>query len=324
MTAIPVQKNTIGTLTIVLTLVGWASVPLFLRHFAESIDVWTSNGWRYGFSALIWAPVLIIAAKRNRLPHGLWKAAIIPSVVNVLGQVCFVWGHYKIDPGLLSFGLRSQLIFVAVGAYLLFPSERKVIRSWRYILGMLILLGGTAAALLWGKQSINLDEAWGMILAITSGMFFAFYGLSVRKYMAGMNSVIAFAAISQYTAAVMVVLMLLLGQSAGLSALEMANNQIILLLFSSVIGIALGHVLYYISIARLGVAVSAGVLQLHPFLVAIGSLFLFQEKLALGQWIGGCVAVIGALLMLRQQRIVSRQEYIDEMEVAIAEGESGS
>ncbi len=254
----------------------------------------------------------------------MWKAAIVPSAVNAVGQVAFVWGHYKIDPGLLSFGLRSQLIFVAVGAYLLFPSERKVIRSWGYIIGMLALLGGTTAALLWGKQSIALDEAWGMILAVTSGMFFAFYGLTVRKYMAGINSVIAFAVISQYTAAVMVILMLVLGKSAGLSALEMSNNQIILLLFSSVIGIALGHVLYYISIARLGVAVSAGVLQLHPFLVAIGSLFLFQERLALGQWMGGCVAVTGALLMLRQQRIVARRELIDETEVAIAEGESGS
>ncbi len=50
----------IGTLTITLTLLGWSSVPLFLRHFVDLIDPWTSNGWRYGFSALLWAPVLVI------------------------------------------------------------------------------------------------------------------------------------------------------------------------------------------------------------------------------------------------------------------------
>ena len=52
----------LGIVTVVLTLVGWSSVPLFLRHFADSIDLWTSNGWRYGFSALLWLPVLLTAA----------------------------------------------------------------------------------------------------------------------------------------------------------------------------------------------------------------------------------------------------------------------
>ena len=125
----PPAPRGVGILTIVLTLLGWASVPLFLRHFADSIDAWTSNGWRYGFSALLWAPVLVIGFCRRRLPAGLWRAAIVPSIVNCAGQVTFVVAHYKIDPGLITFGLRSQMVFVAVGAYLLFPIERPIIRS---------------------------------------------------------------------------------------------------------------------------------------------------------------------------------------------------
>src|SRR5262245_28336924 len=54
-------STSLGMVTLVLTLLGWASVPLFLRHFADLIDGWTSNGWRYGFSALVWLPVLIVA-----------------------------------------------------------------------------------------------------------------------------------------------------------------------------------------------------------------------------------------------------------------------
>jgi hypothetical protein len=56
----------LGALTVVLTVTGWSSVPLFLRYFADMIDLWTSNGWRYGFSALVWAPVLLLAALRGR------------------------------------------------------------------------------------------------------------------------------------------------------------------------------------------------------------------------------------------------------------------
>jgi drug/metabolite transporter (DMT)-like permease len=318
------RASAVGALTIMLTLLGWSSVPLFLRHFAESIDVWTSNGWRYGFSALLWAPLLVVAASRRRLPPGLFRAAIVPSIVNAIGQVCFVWAHYKIEPGLLTFGLRSQMIFVAVGAYLLFPVERPIIRSRGYLVGLAALLVGTSAAVLLGDEPVRGAHAVGVTLSILSGMLFAGYGLAVRRYMSGYPSVLAFAAISQYTAAAMVGLMLVVGHDAGAGALRMPSDQFALLLLSAFIGIAMGHVLYYMSIARLGVAVSAGVLQLHPFFVAVASLLLFHERLTIPQWLGGAVAVGGALLMLAVQRRISQMEHIDTRDVAIAEGEGGS
>ncbi len=301
----------LGTLTITLTLLGWSSVPLFLRHFVDLIDPWTSNGWRYGFSALLWAPVLVIGFLGGRLKPGLWKAAIVPSIVNAFGQVTFVLAHYQIEPGLLSFGLRSQIIFAAVGAYLLFPAERRVIRSRSYLLGVLAVMGGTSGALLMGPERPNGDAALGIGLAIVSGFFFALYALSVRKYMRDRNSVVAFAMISQYTAAAMVVLMVLFGRRSGVEVIELPRSEFALLLLSAVIGIALGHVLYYMSIARLGVAVSAGVLQLHPFVVAIASFFLFAEVLNTAQWISGSVAISGALLMLTAQRRLARAKRLE-------------
>jgi drug/metabolite transporter (DMT)-like permease len=318
------HANLTGLVTVVITLLGWSSIPLFLKYFTDHIDAWTSNGWRYGFSALLWAPVLLIGYARRSLPLGLWKAALIPSLINACGQVCFTWAHYKIEPGLLTFGLRSQMLFVAAGAYLLFPMERPVIRSRWYLYGLVALMVGTAITILTGDETIDFTRAAGITLAIVSGLTFASYGLSVRKCMAGYNSVLAFAAISQYTALAMVALMVLLGDRAGLSALNMSNAQIGWLLASAVIGIALGHVFYYISIARLGVAVSAGVLQLQPFFVAIASYILFRERLTESQWAGGIVAVLGAMAMLYVQQRVSRQQRIDQRMLAIAEGESGS
>ncbi len=314
-------SNWFGILTVVITLIGWSSIPLFLKHFSHLIDAWTSNGWRYGFSALIWAPVLVFALLRRRLPAGLWRAAIVPSIVNSCGQVCFTWAHYKIDPGLLSFGLRSQILFAALGAFLLFPSERPVIRTRGFLIGMVIVLLGTSGAVLLGEERVDVTHLAGIALALASGLLFAMYGLAIRRYMHRFNSVIAFAAISQYTAAAMVILMLFFGDRAGLAALEMSGRQISWLLLSAIIGIALGHVFYYISIARLGVAVSAGVLQLQPFGVAVASYFLFAEVLSSGQWISGGVAVGGAILMLGVQRLVTRKRTDEGL--ALAEGKSG-
>jgi drug/metabolite transporter (DMT)-like permease len=332
----------LGIITIVLTLAGWSSVPLFLRHFAEQIDGWTSNGWRYGFSALVWLPVLVVAMIRNRLPRGLWRSAIIPSIVNAAGQVCFTWAHYRIDPGLLTFGLRSQLLFVAIGAWIMFPRERAVIRTPGYLLGAGLLIIGIVAVLATdaghsgaapaASQATSTGATWGtfaahiegVLLAVGSGLLFACYGLAVRKYMDGMNPVIAFAAICQYTAAAMVILMVMFGQRSGLSVLGMSRDQITWLLISALIGIAIGHVFYYISIARLGVAVSAGVLQLQPFIVAVISMAMFGETLGAWQWAGGCVAVAGAMIMLAVQWRLSRSNRRIEAPLEIAEGESGA
>ncbi len=296
-----------GTIAITLNLIGWSSIPLFLKYFADHIDAWTSNGWRYGFAAFLWAPVLIIGLLGRTLPRGLFRAAIIPSIVNSIGQVCFVWAHYKIDPGVLTFGLRTQLIFAAIGAYILFPGERRVIRTRSYIIGALAVTLGTGGALLLSDERPDMTHTAGILLATVSGFWFAAYALSVRHFMKDFNSVVAFAAISQYTAFAMIVLMLMFGVDSGLTAItNLTPGQFALLLISAVIGIAMGHVLYYISIARLGIAISAGVLQLHPFLVAIGSYLIFAEVLTIAQWISGLIAVGGAVLMLTIQGRLAR------------------
>jgi len=295
-----------GSIILLLTLLGWSSVPLFIKHFSHDIDAWTSNGWRYGFSAVLWLPVVLWGLLRRSIPPGLFRAAIIPSFFNAAGQICFTWAHYKIDPGLLTFGLRTQIVFVAAGAFLLFPTERPIIRTRTYLLGVAMVLAGTVGTVMLGHEPPRGASALGIALAIGSGLLFAGYALAVRRGMHGVNSVVAFSVISQYTAAVMVALMLLLGDGAGIHALDLGPRQFALLLLSAVIGIALGHVFYYIAIARLGVAISSGVLQLQPFLVAVGSWSLFDERLTSAQWASGAAAITGALLMLTIQGRLAR------------------
>lgn len=300
-------SNTLGIVMVVMTLVGWSSVPLFLKHFSHSIDQWTSNGWRYGFSALVWAPVLIAGVARSRLPRGLWRLALVPSGFNICGQVCFTWAFYKIDPGLVTFGLRAQIVFVSIGGYLMFAGERRVIRTRGYIAGAVMVIAGVLTTVsIGGKVE---DGHWfGVLLALGAGALFASYALSVRRFMHGMHPVVAFAAISQYTAAGMLALMLALGERGGLAALDLPGSQFALLLLSALIGIALGHVFYYASIARLGVAVSSGVIQLQPFIVTALSAAIFHEHLTGRQWTGGVIAISGAALMLWMQHRLSRGE----------------
>ncbi len=304
-----------GIITILMTLLGWSAVPLFITHFAGSLDAWTSNGWRYGFSALVWAPVLVWGWRRRTLPPGLWRAAAVPAIVNALGQIAFAWSFYRTDPTTATFGLRLQIVFVAVGAYLMFPAERALLRRPVAWIAIALVLGGVIGTILLApgaRQQAAMHSA-GVALAIAAGLGFAAYALAVRRYARGINSVIAFAAISQYTAAITVVLMLLLGHdvatgrwNAGAAALSLSPDQFALLLFSALIGIAIGHVFYYIAIARLGVAVSSGVVQLQPFLVALGAAAILGKPVTAPQMIAGLIAVAGAVLLLCVQWRLSR------------------
>jgi hypothetical protein len=96
----------------------------------------------------MWLPVLVWAAMAHKTPAGLWRAALPASLFNIGAQICFGLAPYYIDPGLMTFSLRVQIVFVTIGAVLLFPAERATIRSWGFLTGIAMVLGGTISVLL--------------------------------------------------------------------------------------------------------------------------------------------------------------------------------
>ncbi len=319
-----------GVVTILFALGGWTAIPLFLKHFSTDIDGWTANGWRYGFSALLWLPVLVWQWHKGTTPKGLWKAAWPASVFNIFAQICFGLAPYYIDPGLMTFSLRLQVVFVMFGAAMMFASERRVIRTPLFIAGISMLLIGTLLTL-WFKEG-GLGEAKsaiGVALAVSSGFLYAAYALCVRKYMSGLPAFTAFAAVSQYTGIALVLAMFMFGDKSGMlkpaadallaagqvvpqewmlggaSVFALSGFQIFLLLLSAFIGIGFGHTCYYYAIQRLGLAVATGVVQLQPVTVSLISMALFNEKLSVLQWCTGTAAICGAVLMLWAQQKIS-------------------
>lgn len=301
------QSRWVGITTVVLTLGGWTIVPILIKEFTTDVDAWTSNGWRYGFSALLWLPLLMWRWKKKTGKPGLMRAAVVPGLINAAAQVCFTLSFYMIDPGLVAFGLRAQIVAVTLGAALLFPAERAVIRTPVFLIGLALLMGGTLTTIGLSGQFGQKAGTLGIVMAMMAGVGYAAYAISVRTCMTGFGSMASFAAISQYTAGAMIVLMLILGDRAGATALDMELPRFGLFLLSAIIGIAAGHVLYYISIERLGVTVSSGVIQLQPFTVAALSFVWFGERLTVSQWLFGAVAVSGAITMIVVQHRVNQR-----------------
>lgn len=322
-TAHPAPAHTgtaLGVLTIVCTLAGWTSIPLFLRFFAHDIDPWTANGWRYGISAVLWLPPLLLGAIRRTLPPDLWRAAFWPSVWNIPAQACFGIAPYFISPGLMTFSLRVNIVFVTLGAALLFAAERRIVRSPGFLAGLVMVLGGAATAVALQPGGLGGGTGLGVAMAVGSGGLYAAYALAVRRSMMGMNPLIAFAAVNQITGAGLAALMLAFGKDHGVHVLALARAEwavgftslaardhvFSLLVLSAVIGIGLGHTFYFLSIARLGLAVASAVVQLQPITVSIASYFIFGEALTAGQWAFGLLAVVGAGVILFTQHRLAR------------------
>jgi drug/metabolite transporter (DMT)-like permease len=296
-----------GVLVLLTTLACWSSVPLFIRHLAAYVDHWSNNGWRYGASALFWLPAVVWAVAKRKVTPSIWRAALIPATANTLAQIAFTAAHEHVNPGLLTFAMRLQLVAVAAGAYLLFPAERPTIASPRYLGGIALLVCGIAGVLLGGGDILHDGSAHGVLLALGAGMGYGAYGLAVRKFMVGFHPIYAFGVIALYTGGALVLLMLGFGKDHGACVLELAPRELWELGISAFVGIALGHVLYYTAIDRLGVATTAGVLQLQPFVVSAASAVIFGEVLSRGQWLAGIVAVAGAALVLSAQKAAERK-----------------
>ena len=179
----------VGIVTILLTLAGWTAAPLLIREFTTDVDAWTSNGWRYGFAALLWAPLLIWQGVRGTLPAGLWKAALAPALINAVSQVAFTQAHYMVKPGLLTFGLRVQIVCVAIGAAMMFPAERAIIRRPLFLVGLAMVLGGTLATAGFQPGITEGASGTGVALSMFAGAGYAMYALAVRKVFHGADVV---------------------------------------------------------------------------------------------------------------------------------------
>jgi drug/metabolite transporter (DMT)-like permease len=97
-------------------------------------------------------------------------------------------------------------------------------------------------------------------------------------------------------------MMIAFGRDRGMGVLELGGRELAYMATSAMLGIAIGHVLYYASIDRLGVAATTGVLQLQPFVVGGASAIVFGEAMTRLQWASGAVAVLGAGLVLSAQK----------------------
>ncbi len=302
-------------------LICWTVTPLLVEQLTGVFDLWASNGWRYGLAALMWSPLLVLTLARGRFPAGLWKRALIPASFSIVAQVAFVGAFYMTGAAMVTFGLRFQIVATAIGAAILFPAERLVIRRPLFLLGALAVMLGVIGVAAFAPGVLGAAESdvsshrdiFGVALAAIAGVGYAGYGMAVRRCLAGVSAQLSFSVISIYVGGAMLLLMVLLADGPVAQLTAMDSTQWLIFILSVIFGLAAGHVIYFNAMAALGVAPATGVVQLQPLTVAAASYLFLGEVLSVPQILCGLVAVAGAGAMLYTQHAVSRRQKIHRM-----------
>jgi len=292
--------------------IGWGSIPVFLKHFTTHLDAWTVNGVRYSVGALFWLPFVVALSRRGK-PRGpaapgrsVWRDALLPTSVNIVGQTGYALSPYYLeDASTIAFTLRLSFLFTMAFGFVFLAEERLLVRRPVFWAGAGASVAGAALMFFSEARKGGAATVLGILIVAGSTIAWGAYAVSVRKRMAGYPIRLSFGVISLYTAAALVVLMLLFGRVGDLG--HVTGGLWVSLVGSALIGIALGHVLYYRGIHRLGPVVSSGVLLLTPFVTYLIAAVALEETMGGLQLAGGLAVILGGALLVRARAQAERR-----------------
>lgn len=330
-------------------MLGFGTIPIFLRHFADVLDPWTVNGIRYSVGAVFWLPFVLLLQRRSELDRGkaraavsegttdpdaaleesvevpgdnpgeplpgellaaaettknVWRDALVPAVVNIIGQAGFGICPYFVLASTLGFVTRLSFLFTIMFGFACLAEERRLAGKPAFWVGATVSLFGVLLMFLEKLLEGGRDSLFGLALIVATAVAWGGYSVSVRLYMARYPVRQSFGVISLYTSAALVLLMILFGRRGDLAKIDAflwAN-----LMGSALVGIAFGHVLYYRGIHRLGPVVSSGIMLGTPFVTYLGAALFLGERLSGTELFGGLLVVAGGALLVAARAQIER------------------
>jgi drug/metabolite transporter (DMT)-like permease len=213
---------------------------------------------------------------------------------------------FYMGPGVYAIFTRSSVIFTALLALAFFPEERHIIRQWQFQAGTLLGLFGAFGVIWFQPRWKSGHIAFpGLVIAFTATFCWALYGILVKRPSAELGSIRSFGLISLITSALLLPLTFAFGKiGAPLHAGSHAN---FILILSAVTCITLAHVLYYVAIREIGVAL-AQTLQLLCPAGAVGlSAWIYGERLTHAQLWSAAILLLGAFLAMKTKPVATAE-----------------
>jgi drug/metabolite transporter (DMT)-like permease len=301
------EQSTKGYAAVFSTVVIWSLPSLFQFYLNRFYDPWSQNFYRYAVACIAILPFALFQLGRGpKLDIRAVALCLIPCLPNVVHQITQVVALFYMGPGVYAIFIRSSVIFSALLALAIYPEERVVIRQWQFQVGTILGLVG-AFGVIWfqsngQKRHIALP---GLLIAFTASLCWALYATLIKRPSARLGPIRSFGVVSVITSALLFPLMLAFGNIG--TPLQVSTNVNGILIISAMTCITLAHVLYYVAIREIGVALAQSLQLLCP-LVALGlSAFIFHERLTGVQMVSAAVLLVGAFLAMQTKPIATAE-----------------
>lgn len=281
-------------------LACWSLGPLFIKYLTGHMDSWTQNALRYSVACLFWLPFLVHTTARGSFPAKTWRLALLPSVANVAMQSLWAAGFYYLGPAFMAMMSKTSILWVASFSLIVFREERPLVRSARFWLGLSLSVAGLIGVIAFKDDFSAAGTLTGIVIALVQALMWGMYTISVRIAFRDIDPRTSFSVMSVYAAVGLSVCAFLFGEPSQVLALN--ARAWIVVVVSAVTAIALGHVLYYTAIRRIGATIPMLVVLAQPFIVFALSSVLFHEHLNGVQLLFGGVLLAGSGLSVWAQQ----------------------
>jgi drug/metabolite transporter (DMT)-like permease len=299
-----------GYAAVFATVVIWSLPSLFMYYLNRFYDPWAQNFYRYSVACIAIAPLVLYRMRGGgpRIDMRAIRLCFLPCLPNVIHQVTQVMALFYMGPGVYAIFTRASVIFTALLALAFFPEERVVIRQWQFQVGTLLGLIG-AFGVIWFQANAQSNERHialpGLFIAFTATFCWALYGFLIKRPSAELGSIRSFGLISFITSALLFPLTMTFGRiDAPIHAGAQAN---LVLIISAVTCITLAHVLYYVAIHEIGVALAQALQLLCPATAMALSAWIFHERLTYAQLWSAAVLLVGAFLAMRVKPVATSE-----------------
>jgi len=289
-----------GYAAIFATVLIWSTPSLFQFYLNQFYDPWAQNFYRYSVACLAVLPFMLYRFRQSgpKIDRRIFLACLIPALPNVVHQISQNVALFHMGPGVYAIFIRSSVIITTLLALIFFPEERWIIRQWQFQIGTLLGLAGAVGVLWFQPGTEGGPIAWrGIAIAFTASFCWALYSVLVKRPSARLGPVRSFGLISIITSALLLPLTLAFGNIA--TPLQAGARVNIILIISAVTCISLAHVLYYVAIRKVGVALSQTLQLLCPAGALGLSALFFGERLTNAQLWSAAILLLGAFLAMR-------------------------
>jgi drug/metabolite transporter (DMT)-like permease len=296
-----------GYAAVFATIVIWSMPSLFQFYLNQYYDPWSQNFYRYSVACLAIAPFLLCLRRgEERIDRAALIACLWPCLPNVVHQITQVMALFYMGPGVYAIFTRTSVIFTALLALLFFPEERHVIRQWQFLVGTFLGLVG-AFGVIWFQAGLQTNHISlrGLATAFSATFCWALYGIFVKRPSARLGPIRSFGIISLITSTLLLPLMLLFGRSSTPLHVTVPTNLI--LIVSAVSCITAAHLLYYIAIREIGVALAQTLQLLCPVGALALSAWIFHERLSPAQLWSAGILLLGAFLAMRTKPVATTE-----------------